>query len=92
MTLLEKTHRQMSFLGNHLPMMIMNYLSDGKWRNQTEIMYGSGIEQAQSSVTLKELVKIGVVRSKKEGKFKYYRVNESRINRINQALDNFIYA
>lgn len=69
---------------------IMNYLREKEEVTVTELFVHFRLEQSVVSQHLAILRKSGVVRTRKDGKFIYYSLNECRLNKINELSQDII--
>ena len=76
-------------LANHSRFSIISVLRDEK-KNVTEICESTGFEQTMVSHNLKRLDHCGMVFSEREGKCRYYRVNEKTIKPLLKLIDAHI--
>ena len=75
-----------SSLGNPNRLKIINLLRKGQ-KNVSEICKETGFEQTMVSHNLKRLEHCGMVFSEREGKFKFFRVNNESIQPILDLID-----
>ncbi len=73
-------------LANPNRLQIINFLRQGR-KNVTEICQGTGFEQSMISHNLKRLERCGMVFVERQGKNRYYNLNEKTIKPLLKLID-----
>jgi DNA-binding transcriptional ArsR family regulator len=77
-------------LNHKLRQQMIKMLEDNNKMTVTDLYIQLRLEQSVASQHLAILRRAGIVKTERDGKYIYYRVNEERIAQINQIVDNLL--
>lgn len=77
-------------LNHKLRQQILNILDENKKMTVTDLYIQLRLEQSVASQHLAILRKAGFVKTQREGKFVYYRINHPRIEQINKLVKELL--
>lgn len=76
-------------IAHPLRLQIIQFIDENKLINVNKIYNTLKLEQSITSQHLRILRKVGVVETRREGKFIYYSLNYAKIDYTNQCIINF---
>lgn len=77
-------------LNHKLRQQMIKMLEENNKMTVTDLYIQLRLEQSVASQHLAILRRAGIVKTERDGKYIYYRVNEERIAQINQIVDNLL--
>ena len=77
-------------LNHKLRQQMIKMLEENNKMTVTDLYIQLRLEQSVASQHLAILRRAGIVKTERDGKYIYYRVNEDRIAQINQIVDNLL--
>lgn len=77
-------------LNHKLRQQIIKMLEENNKMTVTDLYIQLRLEQSVASQHLAILRRAGIVKTERDGKYIYYRVNEDRVTQINQIVDSLL--
>jgi DNA-binding transcriptional ArsR family regulator len=77
-------------LNHKLRQQIIKMLEENNKMTVTDLYIQLRLEQSVASQHLAILRRAGIVKTERDGKYIYYRVNEDRVSQINQIVDSLL--
>lgn len=77
-------------LNHKLRQQIIKMLDENNKMTVTDLYIQLRLEQSVASQHLAILRRAGIVKTERDGKYIYYRVNEDRVTQINQIVDSLL--
>jgi DNA-binding transcriptional ArsR family regulator len=77
-------------LNHKLRQQMIKMLEENNKMTVTDLYIQLRLEQSVASQHLAILRRAGIVKTERDGKYIYYRVNEDRVTQINQIVDNLL--
>lgn len=77
-------------LNHKLRQQMIKMLEENNKMTVTDLYVQLRLEQSVASQHLAILRRAGIVKTERDGKYIYYKVNEDRVNQINQIVDNLL--
>ena len=77
-------------LNHKLRQQMIKMLEENNKMTVTDLYIQLRLEQSVASQHLAILRRAGIVKTERDGKYIYYRVNEDRVSQINQIVDNLL--
>jgi DNA-binding transcriptional ArsR family regulator len=77
-------------LNHKLRQQMIKMLDENSRMTVTELYVQLRLEQSVASQHLAILRRAGIVKTDRDGKYIYYRVNEERVTQINQIVDSLV--
>lgn len=77
-------------LNHKLRQQMIKMLEENNKMTVTDLYIQLRLEQSVASQHLAILRRAGIVKTERDGKYIYYKVNEDRVTQINQIVDNLL--
>jgi DNA-binding transcriptional ArsR family regulator len=77
-------------LNHKLRQQMIKMLEENNKMTVTDLYVQLRLEQSVASQHLAILRRAGIVKTERDGKYIYYKVNEDRVNQINQIVDSLL--
>ncbi len=77
-------------LNHKLRQQMIKMLEENNKMTVTDLYIQLRLEQSVASQHLAILRRAGIVKTERDGKYIYYKVNEDRVNQINQIVDSLL--